>query len=127
MFCANALRRTTAKRHVATPFFRQSQRPLSSTQSIADILALVQSGSLSVQDAEKLISTKPTKTPEEALQYFANLDHTRSFRSGFPEVVFAETKTPKQVAMIMDDMARHINENGSDPDFRASSAILATR
>lgn len=31
---------------------------------------------------------------------FAKLDHHRSVRNGFPEVIFAESKTPKQVCKI---------------------------
>lgn len=94
----------------------------------------MKSGSISPEDAEKMIGTMqgktPTAAPEETLQSFANLDHTRSGRTGFPEVVFAETKTPKQVAMIMDDMARHVNDmvhQGNDFSLPGSTAILATR
>ncbi len=32
---------------------------------------------------------------------FANIDHARSFRQGFPEVVYCEGKTPEQNAAIM--------------------------
>jgi pyridinium-3,5-biscarboxylic acid mononucleotide synthase len=127
MFCVNALRRTAIKRQLAAALVCSRNTSSSTTPSLADILASVQSGTLMAEDAEKMILAKPPKTPEETLQYFANLDHTRSSRSGFPEVVFAENKTPKQVAMIMDDMARHINENGTNPDFKASTVILATR
>jgi len=36
---------------------------------------------------------------------FANLDHDRLARQGFPEVVFADGKTPAQVAAIMAEFA----------------------
>ncbi len=36
---------------------------------------------------------------------FAELDHHRSLRRGFPEVVFAEGKTPEQVAVISERLA----------------------
>jgi hypothetical protein len=36
---------------------------------------------------------------------FANLDHERLARQGFPEVVLAEAKTPQQVAVIMAEFA----------------------
>lgn len=36
---------------------------------------------------------------------FANLDHDRLTRQGFPEVVFADGKTPQQVAAIMAEFA----------------------
>ena len=111
----------------------QSLRSFSfNSKSIAEILASVKSGSISPQDAENMIGSVPAaaKAPEDTLQSFANLDHTRSFRTGFPEVVFAETKTSKQVAMILDDMARHVNEmvqRGTDFSLPGSTAILATR
>jgi pyridinium-3,5-biscarboxylic acid mononucleotide synthase len=38
--------------------------------------------------------------PYEALNGFANLDHHRALRTGFPEVIFAQGKTPDQVLEI---------------------------
>ncbi len=38
-------------------------------------------------------------TPE--LHNFANLDHDRQARNGLPEIVYAESKTPEQVAAIL--------------------------
>ncbi len=35
------------------------------------------------------------------LHHFANLDHDRQARNGLPEIVYAESKTPEQVAAIM--------------------------
>jgi hypothetical protein len=71
-----------------------------------------------------------TQSPEEILAAFANLDHTRSRRTGFPEAVFAESKTPEQVISILDDMARNVDKTiereGAVCDM-AASAILATR
>ena len=112
-----------------------SDTSLLSSTSIGDILSSVKNGSMSSQDAERmllLIREKTKVTPEETLQSFANLDHTRPGRTGFPEVVFAETKTPKQVTMILDDMARHVNdmiEQGNEKilSLPGSTAILATR
>jgi len=103
--------------------------------SLADVLVQVQKGSMSPQEAEQTIasisSANKKPLPEATLESFANLDHTRSFRTGFPEVVFAETKTARQVSMILDDMARHVNErmiqSGNDIRLPGSTAILATR
>ncbi|MCH9006791.1 nickel pincer cofactor biosynthesis protein LarB [candidate division KSB1 bacterium] len=36
---------------------------------------------------------------------FANIDHHRALRRGFPEVVFCQNKTPEQVVEIMSHMA----------------------
>jgi len=46
---------------------------------------------------------------------FANVDHHRSLRQGFPEVVFGSGKTPEQVAQIVGSMAKN------------QSSILVTR
>jgi len=64
------------------------------------------------------------------LNSFANLDLNRHKRTGFPEAVFSEGKTPDQIAMILDDMARHFNEKASggvDSIENIERAILATR
>ena len=37
---------------------------------------------------------------------FAKLDHNRSLRQGFPEVVYCEGKTVEQVAAIMEKLAQ---------------------
>ena len=49
------------------------------------------------------------------LSHFANLDHERSARSGLPEVVYAESKTPEQVALILAEL------------YAKAGAALATR
>jgi len=46
---------------------------------------------------------------------FAKLDHHRSLRTGMPEVIFAESKTPSQVALIFARMTQ------------AGGNVLATR
>ena len=66
----------------------------------------------------------------ELLSSFANLDHTRNQRTGFPEAVFAQGKTPHQIATILDDMASNINTNminNNDKSNSPTNAILATR
>lgn len=87
------------------------------------ILQSVQLGELSPEDAvESLRTNTRDDGVDTRLQEFANLDHARSRRTGFPEVVFAENKTVDQVRAILEDMARHAKKDSS-----ASSAILATR
>jgi NCAIR mutase (PurE)-related protein len=46
---------------------------------------------------------------------FAKIDHHRQLRKGFPEVIYCEGKTPKQIARI----AQHISQNQHN--------VLATR
>ena len=72
----------------------------SAEQRLTDLLNNVRDGSLAVEDAlEKL-----RLLPYEDLGY-ARLDHHRALRQGFPEVVFAQGKTPDQVANIMARLA----------------------
>jgi pyridinium-3,5-biscarboxylic acid mononucleotide synthase len=105
---------------------------------LSDILRNVQQGNIQPDEAERLIQqqqqpafnqTTAVTTPEDTLLSFANLDHTRAGRTGFPEVVFGEGKTPEQVARILDDMARNVKEQmtGSIPQVASAKAILATR
>ena len=53
--------------------------------------------------------------PYESLNGFANLDHHRLLRTGFPEVIFAQGKTPDQVVEIFSRLQVH------------SRQVLATR
>lgn len=81
-----------------------------------------------MKQAETLLSGANIKDPDDSLQSFSNLDHGRAMRAGFPEAVFAQSKTPRQVALILDDMALAVNQaidNGQSGG--ASTAILATR
>jgi NCAIR mutase (PurE)-related protein len=108
---------------------------------LSDILRNVQQGNIQPDEAERLIQQQQTSfhhmiasssvtTPEDTLLSFANLDHSRAGRTGFPEVVFGEGKTPEQVARILDDMARNVKEQmtgSSLPQASAARAILATR
>ncbi|MBW1841596.1 MAG: nickel pincer cofactor biosynthesis protein LarB [Deltaproteobacteria bacterium] len=63
------------------------------------ILHTVANGELSVEDAaERLIHI-----PFEDIDY-AHIDHHRSLRKGFPEVVFGQGKTADQIIGIMEKM-----------------------
>lgn len=109
----------------------RARRCLSSqANSLGSILEKVRAGNLQPTQAENLIKNGDygSQTPEDTLKSFANLDHSRSSRTGFPEAVFAAGKTPDQVARILDDMGRNLNEQirkGSIDD--SQRAILATR
>jgi NCAIR mutase (PurE)-related protein len=97
------------------------------TNSLGYILEKVRDGSLQPSQAEELIK-KNEIDPEDTLKSFANLDHYRTRRTGFPEAVFAAGKTPEQVVRILDDMARSLNEQIKEGTAKGSQlAILATR
>lgn len=69
---------------------------------IRKILNDHKSGALSSDDA----MVRLRELPFEDLG-FANVDHHRSLRQGFPEVVFGSGKTPEQVARIVEAMNKH--------------------
>ncbi|MBO4383574.1 MAG: nickel pincer cofactor biosynthesis protein LarB [Clostridia bacterium] len=63
---------------------------------LKDLLAQVADGQTSADDALEQLKT----LPYEDLS-FAKVDHHRHIRSGFPEVVYCERKTPEQIRDIM--------------------------
>ena len=119
--------RSLQHRAAKSRFFSTENKHL----SVGNILRDVQEGKLTVNKAESfLLSLSDNKgSPQpDSLHSFANLDHTRSKRTGFPEAVFGSGKTPEQVARILDDMARHLNEELKQGDaIESQHAILATR
>ena len=120
------------------------------TSSISSILQRVEGGKLTAAEAESMLRTaaddslcrrelqppaptptsKPASDTDEALSSFANLDHSRALRTGFPEAVFAQGKTPPQIVAILDSMTRKVNESVERGEIMPKSAggsILATR
>ena len=77
---------------------------------IEALLNEVRSGSASVPEALERLRNLPFEDLG-----FAKLDHHRALRTGMPEVIFAESKTPAQVAAIFARMAK------------AGGNVLATR
>ncbi|TLN22200.1 nickel pincer cofactor biosynthesis protein LarB [bacterium] len=74
--------------------------------TLKQLLESVQSGQLPVADAvERLRSL-----PYEAVGDFALLDHHRDLRCGFPEVVFAQGKTPEQIQAITARLAANSDQ-----------------
>lgn len=88
-------------------------------------------GKMDVTEAQKILQgpSTPIDKANEMLASFANLDHDRAKRTGFPEAVFGAGKTPSQVAAILDEMARNVNIRVSTHhgDTVANTSILATR
>ena len=78
--------------------------------SILDLLADVQRGALTPEQA----STRLASLPFEDIGH-ARIDHHRALRTGLPEVIYAAGKTAQQVAEIFSRMAA------------AGSDVLATR
>lgn len=66
---------------------------------LTQILDTLRRGELSVDDAAERL----THFVNEDISY-ANIDHHRSLRKGFPEVIFGEGKTSAQIIGIMEKM-----------------------
>ena len=77
---------------------------------IEALLNEVHAGSTSVSDALERLRNLPFEDLG-----FAKVDHHRALRTGMPEVIFSESKTPAQVAAIFARMAK------------AGGNVLATR
>ncbi len=63
------------------------------------LLDQVQSGTLTPESAHEQLLQYLRHSPYENLE-FARVDHHRSVRQGFPEVVYGAGKTPEQIAAI---------------------------
>lgn len=116
----------------------RSVRSTSTDTDLRSILDQVSHGKLTPSESEAIIrrqfemrgKSEAAGSPDEVLKSFAEIDHTRGARTGFPEAVFGAGKTPNQIAMILDDMARNFNEKAAQPDGfieNSERAILATR
>jgi NCAIR mutase (PurE)-related protein len=68
-------------------------------ESLNQVLGNVAAGKMTVQDAAQ----KLKHLSFEDLDY-AHIDHHRSLRKGFPEVIFGQEKTADQIMGIMDKM-----------------------
>lgn len=74
------------------------------------LLERVRRGAIPAAEAARRIDQAPLERLE-----FATLDHERSRRTGFPEVVFGQGKTPQQLVAIFSRL------------YRKSGMVLATR
>jgi NCAIR mutase (PurE)-related protein len=84
------------------------------------LLELVQAGTLSPESAAERLK----HLPFEDLG-FAKVDHHRSLRQGFAEVVFAKGKTPQQVAEIVRAMLNKKDSRHNILVTRADAKIFA--
>jgi NCAIR mutase (PurE)-related protein len=66
---------------------------------LRDLLEEVRSGAVTPESAHEQLLQYLRQSPYENLG-FARIDHHRSVRQGFPEVVYGPGKTPEQIAAI---------------------------
>ena len=107
----------------------QTTRRMSSSSSllsVESILQQVKANHISISQASALLSAA-TKPSNDAIHSFANLDYARAQRTGFPEAVFSQGKTPSQIVSILDNMAAHQQQINNQHSNSPHSAILATR
>ncbi|TDF98619.1 nickel pincer cofactor biosynthesis protein LarB [Paenibacillus piri] len=83
------------------------------------VLKLVRSGDLDIAEAHKHIDDLMNKNNESGFRIddlgFAQLDIDRERRTGFPEVIYGESKSAEQIAAIFQRLMQH------------SDKVLATR
>src|SRR5436190_17021263 len=70
------------------------------------LLEQVKTGSVDLSDAEQQVLSALRNQPFEDLG-FAKVDHHRSVRQGFPEVILGLGKTPDQIAKIAQQIVGH--------------------
>jgi NCAIR mutase (PurE)-related protein len=68
-------------------------------QQLHNILARVENGTVSIDQAQDQLTSILHRIPFEDLG-FARIDHDRPLRTGAPEVVYGAGKTPDQIATI---------------------------
>ena len=84
---------------------------------IKQILKDVKEGAVSEEEAFEQLRELPYKEMD-----FANLDNHRQIRTGFPEVVYCQGKTPRQIRDIFAELAKHgtvMGTRASEKDYAA--------
>ncbi|MBD1825159.1 nickel pincer cofactor biosynthesis protein LarB [Cyanobacteria bacterium FACHB-DQ100] len=84
---------------------------MSQPEALKALLDEVSQGKISSADA----LNKLKYLSYEPVGGFANIDHHRSLRTGFPEVIWSPGKTPEQIAQIMESLRGN------------ASVVMATR
>lgn len=90
---------------------------------LTELMDQVASGATRPQDAVEILK----ELPFEELG-FANVDHHRSLRTGYPEAVFCQGKTSQQIAVIMKELAVRnkniIGTRATEADYEAVKKVL---
>lgn len=73
-------------------------------RTLTELLEAVSEKKESVEDAVRKLKNLDSENID-----FANIDHHRCLRKGFPEVIFGEGKTTGQIESIMDKMIKQEN------------------
>lgn len=105
--------------------------------SIQKVLEQVSKEHMSVQDALKRIQALKATEVFENVGGFAHIDHERRRRTGMPEVIYGEGKTPEQICTIFRSLLCHkdsdtdtteqITNTATNADSTGARVIMATR
>ncbi len=91
---------------------------------IKDVLEKVKKGDMEVEEAYNQLRDLPFKDIG-----FASIDNHRALRTGFPEVVFCQGKTPDQIAQIMAELAKSggniMGTRASEEDYAAVRSLIS--
>src|SRR5213594_1837145 len=90
------------------------------SQELLKLLKSVQSGKLVPEEAIERLKHLPFEDLD-----FAKVDHHRTLRQGFAEVIFGKGKTPQQVAEIVRAMLRKKDSRHNILMTRADAKIFA--
>jgi len=88
-------------------------------ETLADLLAAVAAGRLGTEEAARALSDLPFAEVSAGGTPVARVDHHRELRTGYPETVFCQGKTPQQVKAIAREILEH---DGVMLGTRASAA-----
>ena len=95
---------------------------------LLDLLHAVAKGSQSPADAARALETLPFAEVADADQHVhARVDHHRDVRTGFPEVILCQGKTPAQVASVAEAILGHgdvlLATRATPEHFSATQAV----
>lgn len=76
--------------------------------NLTEFLRQVARGQISADAAAAQIETLGSSF--DSLKSFAKIDYSRQARTGFPEVIYGESKTAVQVADILENMCQRASE-----------------
>src|SRR5262245_39193391 len=96
----SAARASTISGEIVAANGDEYDRRLMDRERLAALLAAVQSGECPIDEALHRLRGMPFEDLG-----FANLDHHRALRNGFPEVVLGQGKTTEQVVAIAERLA----------------------
>lgn len=95
--------------------------------SLIELLAAIARGETSVEDAAATLEDLPFAEVDLEGESCARIDHHRELRTGFPEVVFCQGKTPEQVRAVAREILDHgdvmLGTRASASHFQAVAQI----